>query len=101
MRNIGWIVLGALLIVFISAVLYYFVHPMFGGSFSGTRLERMKQSPNFKNGVFHNLEVTPSLKSDANMAALLWDFLFNKNPHFETDRCIASYSMRFAASSSR
>ena len=83
MRNVGWIVLGALLIILISTVLYYFVHPIFGGSFKGARLERMKQSPNFKDGVFHNLEVTPSLKSDVNMSALLWDFLFNKNPHLK------------------
>jgi len=69
-----------LLIVLVSGLLYYFVHPMFGGSFKGTRLERMKQSPNFRNGVFHNLEVTPSLKSDVNVVSLMWDFLFNKKP---------------------
>ena len=83
MKTIGWIVLATLLIALISSVLYYFVHPMFGGSFKGARLERMKQSPNFKNGIFHNLEVTPSLKGDVNMASLLWDFLFNKNPHLK------------------
>jgi len=80
MKNVGWIILGMLLIVLVSGLLYYFVHPMFGGSFKGTRLERMKQSPNFRNGVFHNLEVTPSLKSDVNVVSLMWDFLFNKKP---------------------
>lgn len=83
MRTIGWIVLGALLIVLIGGMIYYFVHPMFGGSPKGARLERIKQSPNFKNGVFHNLEVTPSLKKDVNIAGLLWGFLFNKNPHLK------------------
>ncbi|MGE8379707.1 MAG: MBL fold metallo-hydrolase [Sphingobacterium sp.] len=80
MKNVGWIILGMLLIVLVSGLLYYFVHPMFGGNFKGTRLERMKQSPNFRNGVFHNLEVTPSLKSDVNVVSLMWDFLFNKKP---------------------
>lgn len=80
MKNVGWIILGMLLIVLVSGLLYYFVHPMFGGSFKGARLERMKQSPNFRNGVFHNLEVTPSLKSDVNIVTLMWDFLFNKKP---------------------
>lgn len=80
MRNIGWIVLGMLLILLVSGVLYYFVHPMFGGSMRGTRLERMKQSPNFKDGVFHNLEVTPSLKENVSIVKLMWGFLFNKNP---------------------
>jgi len=79
MRTIGWIVLGALLIVLIGGMIYYFVHPMFGGSPKGARLERIKQSPNFKNGVFHNLEVTPSLKKDVNIAGLLWGFLFSQN----------------------
>lgn len=83
MRTIGWIVLGALLIVLIGGMIYYFVHPMFGGSPKGGRLERIKQSPNFKNGVFHNLEVTPSLKKDVNIAGLLWGFFFNKNPHLK------------------
>lgn len=76
----AWMVLGLLVIVMISGILYYFVHPMFGGSFKGARLERMKQSPNFRNGVFHNLEVTPSLKSDVNVVTLMWDFLFKKTP---------------------
>lgn len=80
MKNVGWVILGMLLIVLVSGLLYYFVHPMFGGSFKGARLERMKQSPNFRNGVFHNLEVTPSLKSDVNIVSLMWDFLFNKKP---------------------
>lgn len=80
MKNVGWIILGMLLIIVISGLLYYFVHPMFGGSFKGARLERMKQSPNFRNGVFHNLEVTPSLKNDVNIVSLMWDFLFNKKP---------------------
>lgn len=83
MRTIGWIILATLLIILISGVLYYFIHPIFGGSFKGARLERMEQSPNFKNGTFHNLEVTPSLKSDVNVVALFWDFLFNKNPHLK------------------
>ncbi|PUV23260.1 MULTISPECIES: MBL fold metallo-hydrolase [Sphingobacterium] len=80
MKNVGWIILGMLLIIVISGLLYYFVHPMFGGSFKGARLERMKQSPNFRDGVFHNLEVTPSLKNDVNIVSLMWDFLFNKKP---------------------
>ncbi len=83
MRTIGWIILATLLIILISGVLYYFIHPIFGGSFKGARLERMKQSPNLKNGTFRNLEVTPSLKSDVNVVALFWDFLFNKNPHLK------------------
>jgi len=80
MRNVGWIILGMLLIVFVSGLLYYFVHPMFGGSMKGDRLARMRQSPNFRNRVFHNLEVTPALKNDVNIVSLMWDFLFNKKP---------------------
>lgn len=80
MKNVGWVILGMLLIIVISGLLYYFVHPMFGGSFKGARLERMKQSPNFRDGVFHNLEVTPSLKNDVNIVSLMWDFLFKKKP---------------------
>ncbi|MGB3063400.1 MBL fold metallo-hydrolase [Sphingobacterium thalpophilum] len=80
MRTVGWLILGMLLIVLVSGLLYYFVHPMFGGSPTGARLERMRRSPHFKNGIFHNLEITPALKKDVNMASLLWHFLFNKNP---------------------
>lgn len=40
--------------------------PVFGGKPSGARLERMKQSPNYKNGQFQNQIPTPMMIEDEN-----------------------------------
>lgn len=55
-------------------------HPQFGQKATGARLERMKASPNFKNGVFVNQEFTPSLTEGYSFPKILFDFVFKKNP---------------------
>lgn len=72
----------------------YLQHPQFGKAPSGERLERMKRSKNYHDGVFTNLSYTPMLTEGYSMPGIMYDFIFNKNPrqkpknvipHIQTD----------------
>ncbi len=69
------------LILLIAVAIYLFNLPIFGGEFSGKRLVRMKQSSNYKVGVFQNLSFTPSLAEGFTMRKVLWEFLTDKTPN--------------------
>lgn len=63
------------------AALFFFIRtPRFGQAPTGDRLERIKNSPNYRNGSFQNLEPTPDLAEDANMATVMWNFIFARIP---------------------
>ncbi|GHA56204.1 L-ascorbate metabolism protein UlaG, beta-lactamase superfamily [Pontibacter akesuensis] len=49
----------------------------FGSAPNGKRLERIQNSPNFRNGSFQNLTETPMQAEDASMVGMLFSF-FNK-----------------------
>lgn len=66
------------LILLIILAIYLYNLPVFGGEFSGKRLVRMKQSPNYKDGVFQNLSYTPSLAEGFTMRKVLWEFITDK-----------------------
>lgn len=53
-------------------------HPAFGRSPRGERLERIKQSPYYSNGSFHNLQLTPTMTFDKGFVRVMWDFLTKK-----------------------
>lgn len=50
----------------------------FGKTPSGERLERIKKSPNWRNGSFQNLNPTPQLAEDTSMPEIMFRFLFGK-----------------------
>lgn len=54
-------------------------HPKFGKIPQGERLERIKKSPNFRNGIFHNLNVTPQLAEDAKFMDMLKNMIISKD----------------------
>ncbi len=49
-----------------------------GKSPSGAREQRIKNSPNFREGAFQNISDTPQLKEGYSMSKVLFDFLFKK-----------------------
>ena len=66
----------------LSAVTFFYIRQnKFGKAPSGQRLERMKQSPNYKNGTFQNLSFTPSLTKGYSMTGVLYNFFFRKHPN--------------------
>ncbi|MDO5608324.1 MAG: MBL fold metallo-hydrolase [Capnocytophaga sp.] len=72
----------AILIAALAVAAIVFTNqPQFGKLPSGERLERIKKSPNYKNGKFVNLSETPQLTADGSMASVLFEFVFGKkNP---------------------
>lgn len=66
--------------VLVVAIIIFTRQPPFGSAPQGQRLGRIESSPNYKNGRFQNLEDTPDLAEGANMATVLWNFIFNKTP---------------------
>lgn len=73
---IGWI----LIIVALLAVtgIAFVNQPNFGRTPRGERLERIKQSPNYRNGQFQNQHETLMMTSDKGRFAGIWEFLFRK-----------------------
>ncbi len=51
---------------------------MFGKMPSGERLERVKKSPNYKNGSFQNLNHTPDLTEGVGYYEVMKEFIFDK-----------------------
>lgn len=55
-----YILLSFFVLLVIGATIYL-NHPLFGKTPTGERLERIKQSPNYINGAFQNIESTPAM----------------------------------------
>lgn len=58
---------------------------IFGKAPSGKRLERIKQSPNYRNNAFQNQSVTPDLTDGATYFSVVKDMLFKKDKRREPD----------------
>ena len=76
------------IILALVGIVAFFIlrQPQFGKAPSGHRLERIKQSPNYKDGKFQNRFPTPILPEGYTMAGEIYRTFFRKNPRkFPTD----------------
>lgn len=71
------IILAVVAVVFIS-VFIFINQPRFGRLPQGERLERIKRSPHYRNGQFHNLHPTVMMTSDKGRFGTMFEFLFRK-----------------------
>ena len=67
-----------IVLVLVIAVFAFMQQAKFGASAQGERLERMKKSPHYREGKFHNLSPTPDLTEGVSYYAVLKEFLFEK-----------------------
>lgn len=65
-----------LILLFVSFVFLYMKQPKFGRKPKGERLNKMMQSPNYKNGSFQNKHHTPALTEGVTYSDVLRGFLF-------------------------
>ena len=72
-----WIILSVIALIAISVVIFI-NQPKFGKIPHGKRMERVKNSPNYRDGKFQNLSKTKQITSDKGMVASMTDFLFGK-----------------------
>lgn len=73
-----YISLSIIAILILSAVIFMNL-PRFGRLPTGERMKRVEQSPNYRNGAFHNQSLTPQITSDKSRARTMFDFLFEKH----------------------
>ncbi len=73
------------LFIFIAVLLagtYFFMQQeKFGKLPSGERLERIKKSPNWKDGAFQNQHKTPNFDEEATFYGVMWRFFTTKVEH--------------------
>ncbi|GAB3940074.1 MBL fold metallo-hydrolase [Spirosoma harenae] len=64
-----------IILVLLAGTLIFMQQSPFGKDPAEARLERIKQSPNYKDGAFQNLEPTAVLREGASYYATIWDNL--------------------------
>ncbi len=72
------IILLSVVLLLIFSVYIFMQQDQFGRQPSGERLERIKKSPNFRDGAFQNQHHTPDLSEDATYFSVLKEFFFTK-----------------------
>lgn len=76
--------------VLAAATLLYVRQDRFGANPSGARLQRMRQSPNYRNGKFRNLSETPVLAEGHNYPEVIYKSYFKKKPRHRPAGAIPS-----------
>jgi L-ascorbate metabolism protein UlaG (beta-lactamase superfamily) len=66
------------LVILSLGIGFYLQQPKFGTLPEGSRLERIKSSPNYVDGQFQNLVPTPQRIEGSSSASLWWEYLFTK-----------------------
>ena len=82
LKIVKWTMIITILLVMTITIItmVYMRQDKFGQTPREARLERMKKSPHFKDGKFHNIHHTPELTEGNTMLSVTIDFLFNKAP---------------------
>lgn len=83
------IIFLSILLLLSLAVVIIFQQKSFGKNPSGTRLEKIKHSPNYKNGSFQNFSETPMMADDGSYWRLLKEY-FSKKQNTEPSAIIPS-----------
>ncbi len=72
-------ILLSFLLLFAIITILILNHPKFGKLPSGEHLERIKQSPHYKNEAFQNQSITPDLTEGENFLSVALYFFFKKS----------------------
>ncbi len=84
---IGGIIIGFLVAIAITTVAFL-NQPSFGQLPRGERLERIKRSPQYRNGQFQNRQPTSLMTSQKGRFQAMWEFLFNRPERLYPDQPI-------------
>src|SRR5664279_1630621 len=75
MRKTMYVILSILILISLATVIII-NQTQFGKAASGERLERIKKSPNYKDGSFQNLTFTPVFAEDVSKFEMIRDGIF-------------------------
>jgi L-ascorbate metabolism protein UlaG (beta-lactamase superfamily) len=83
LRIIKRMTIGILAVVAVIAAigLIYLQFPQFGQKPNGERLERIKQSPNYRDGQFQNISPSPVLVEGYSYTTVMYEYLFGRTPN--------------------
>ena len=70
-----------IIVLLVIATILYFQQAKFGKYPAGARLEKIKNSPNYKDGQFQNIHHTPQITEGYSHYQVMKDFFFNRNPN--------------------
>lgn len=93
MRKFMYLILAVLAVVFLASYVVL-SQSRFGKLPDGDRMERIKHSPNFRDGEFQNQSHTPTFTGETTRLKVMTDFFFKKKvrvtpvdtiPHIKTD----------------
>lgn len=70
----------SIITLLIIVTFFYIRQEKFGQAPSDARMERIKKSPNFKDGQFQNVHHTPELTEGHSMLSVIYEFLFKETP---------------------
>lgn len=84
-----WITLGILALLALG-IFIFISQPRFGSTPRGERLERVKNSPNYRDGSFRNVHETQQITSEKGFMGTMNDFLFKKKPRLHPEGAIPS-----------
>lgn len=76
-KKIMWVILS-IIVVLVAVGIIFMSRPQFGSTPKGERLERVKNSPNYRDGKFQNLHETQQITSEGGFFSAMGDFLFKK-----------------------
>lgn len=68
----------AIIVLLAIAIFLFMQQAKFGKTPAGERLERIKKSPNYKDGSFKNLSFTPDLAEGVTYFSVMKEFIFGK-----------------------
>jgi L-ascorbate metabolism protein UlaG (beta-lactamase superfamily) len=75
------IILLILIALIIFSIWLFMIQPQFGKLPSGERLDRIKNSPHYKDAQFRNIHFTPQLADGVSMFTVMRKFFFGKSKH--------------------
>jgi L-ascorbate metabolism protein UlaG (beta-lactamase superfamily) len=87
------LVVSVLLLVYAAAR----IRPQLGKQASGARLERMRRSPNYRDGVFHNQSITPALTEGESYFSAMRKFMFGRSKRVKPGATIPSVKQNLAS----
>lgn len=85
MKNKKIMITILILVLLGGTVIAILNHPSFGRAPRGERLERIKRSPNYRDGKFRNEHPTPTTTMEKGALLSMWDFLFGERPDLKPE----------------
>jgi L-ascorbate metabolism protein UlaG (beta-lactamase superfamily) len=74
-----FIIISSMALLLSLITFFYMRQEKFGKLATGARLEKIKNSPNFRDGKFQNVHHTPQLTEGYGYGRLLYEFFFKRN----------------------